>query len=519
MSKDRTTIAISKVSFIRGKGRNLKIASPKLQTSHLTANEVALVRCETALGQKDKGDFEGAQETMRPLWKRVGDRPEIDGLHAPVAAEVLLCAGILTGWIGSKTKDKESQERAKNLISESISYFELAGDQKKIAAARTEIAYCYWREGELNEARIMLQAALQKLTTAGTTRARALLKLITVEFSSARFHEALRILTDNESLFVKINDLTTRGVYHGQLAIALRNIAALEQRVDYCQRAIAAFQKADECFRLARNPVFRADVKNNAGLLLSNLERFTEAHRSLDEARRLSVSFKDKARTAQVDESRAQVFLAQGKPEQAEAVARRSALALEKSGQQILLADALITQGIASARSGKQARAQFILQRAYEIATQVGALDKAGLAALTLIEEVDHLSLTTMQAAYDRAHEWLSKSGTKEIIFRMNEAAGKLASSVRGELSAEKATEILLRKPGCLQERVLGVEREMIKQALAQANGSVTHAASSLGLSYQALAYIITARHKELLKERSPVHRRRARTRRETKTT
>ena len=489
----------------------MKIASPKLHTTHLTANDEAMLRCEAALLQKDRGDYEGAQEIMRRLWKGVGQRPEVDGLHAPVAAEVLLCAGILTSWIGSKTQTQALQENAKNLISESISYFESAGDQKKVAAARTELAYCYWRVGQVEEARIMLGAALQKLTTVGVTRARALLKLTTIEFSSSRYHEALRILTENEILFEKINDLTTKGVYHGQLAIALRNIATSEKRPDYFEQAVSEFQKAEGFFKQARNPVFRADVKNNAALLLSNLSRFKEAHRLLDEARRLAVSFKDKARVGQFDESRAQVFLAQGKPEQAEAVARRAANALEKSGHKILIADALTTQGIASARSGKPARAHFVLQKAYEVAVEVGALDKAGLAALTLIEEVENLSPNTLQAAYDRAHEWLSKAGKKEILFRLNKAAGKLASSVRGELSAEKATEILLSKPGCLQDRVLGVEREMIRQALGHANGSITHAATSLGLSYQALAYIITARHKELLKERSPVRRRRAR--------
>lgn len=485
----------------------------------MTVNEEALFRCETALGQKDKGDFEGAQETMRRLWRRVGERPDVSGLHAPVAAEVLLCVGILTGWIGSKTQNKDSQEIAKNLIGEAISYFESVGDQKKIAAARTEIAYCYWRDGELEEARIMLRAALQKLTTAGNTRARALLKLTTVEFSSSRYHEALRILTDNEPLFQKINDLTTRGVYHGQLAIALRNIAKSEKRVEHIQRAVAEFQKADRYFKLARNPVFRADVKNNAALLLANLSRFKEAHRALDEARRLSVSCKDKARTAQFDESRAQVFLAQGKPEQAEAVARRAASSLEKNGHKILIVDALLTQGIALARSGKQHRAQFILQKAYEIAIQVGALDKAGLVALTLIEEVNELSPATLQAAYDRAREWLSKSQKQEVLARLNEAAGKLASSVRGELSAAQANEILLNKPGGLQQRLLDVEREIIKQALGQADGRVTHAASLLGMSYQALAYVIAARHKDLLKERSPVRRRRTRTPGELKRT
>ncbi len=495
------------------------MASPKLQTSQLTANDAALQRCEAALIQKDVGDYEGAQKIMQRLWRGVGHRPEIEGLHPPVAAEVLLCAGILTGWIGSKTQNQTSQETAKNLISESIAYFEAVGDQKKAAAARTEIAYCYWRDGHLDEARIMLRAALQKLTTVGTSRARALLKLTTVEFSASRYHEMLRILTDNAALFAKINDLTTKGVYHGQLAIALRNIGNSEQRTEYFRRAVAEFQKADECYRLARNPVFRADVKNNAALLLANLARYKEAHKSLDEARRLAVNFKDKVRVSQIDGSRAEVFLAQGKPQKAELAARRASLALEKSGQQILTVGALITQGIASARSGKQERAQFILQRAYEMAIQVGVLDRAGLAALTLIEEVDDLSPSTMQAAYDRAHEWLSKSGNKEILFRLNEAAGKLASSVRGELSAEQATEIILSKPGSLQDRVLNVEREMITQALAQANGSVTHAATSLGLSYQALAYIIAARHKDLLKERSPVRRRRARSSKELKQT
>lgn len=469
--------------------------------------------------QKDVGDYEGAQKIMRGLWSGVGQRPEIDGLHPPVAAEVLLCAGILTGWIGSKTQNQKSQEIAKNLISESIAYFETVGDQKRTAIARTEIAYCYWRDGHLDEARIMLRAALQKLTTVGTSRARALLKLTTVEFSASRYHEALEILTDSSTLFENINDLTTKGVYHGQLAIALRNIGRSEQRTDYFRRAVAEFQKADECYRLARNPVFRADVKNNSALLLANLARFKEAHKCLDEARRLAVNFKDKARVSQIDESRAEVFLAQGKPQKAEVFARRAASALEKSGQQILTVGALITQGIASARSGKQERAQFILQRAYEMAIQVGVLDRAGLAALTLIEELEDLSPAIMQAAYDRAHEWLSKSGNKEILFRLNEAAGKLASSVRGQLSAEKATEIILSKPGFLQDRVLNLEREMITQALAQANGSVTHAASSLGLSYQALAYIIAARHKDLLKERSPVRRRRARSSRELKRT
>ena len=104
---------------------------------------------------------------MRPLWRGVGERPDTQNLLPDVAAEVLLCTGILTGWIGSRNKIKGAQEIAKNLITESISYYESQNEIKKVAQARTEIAYCYWREGEVNEARIMLHEALERLTAPG----------------------------------------------------------------------------------------------------------------------------------------------------------------------------------------------------------------------------------------------------------------------------------------------------------------------------------------------------------------
>jgi DNA-binding NtrC family response regulator len=114
-----------------------------------------------------------------------------------------------------------------------------------------------------------------------------------------------------------------------------------------------------------------------------------------------------------------------------------------------------------------------------------------------------------MQAAYQQARAWLASLQEQDVILRLNEAAGKLATSLRGEMSAEEATEILLVKPGDLQQRLLQVEGDMIRQALAQANGSVTHAATLLGMSYQALCYIMESRHKDLLKVRTPIRRRR----------
>jgi tetratricopeptide (TPR) repeat protein len=486
----------------------MRITSRKLNTAHLSANEEALVRCQAAIELKDQGDYEGARQVMRPFWKQIGLRPVTKGLHASVAAELLLCTGILTRWIGSKNKIEGSQEIAKNLISESIAFHESAKDLRKIAAARVELACCYWREGALNEARIMLCDALEKLTIEGNTRAAALHALAVVEWSSSRYGEALKILTENALLFNKITNQTIKGTYHNQLAIVLRKVGTAEKRDDYLQRAISEYEKADHFFKLARNNPYRADVKNNLGFLLYKLSRLTEAHEYLEQARRLRVRIKDKVGVAQIDDTRAQVLIAEKKFKKAEAVARGAVRVLEKSGHQCLLADALITHGIAIARLKQTERAQFTFQKAIEVGHQVGALNKAGLAALTLIEELDELSADTLYAAYDRASEWLAKSQSQDILLRLNAAARKVFTNIRGELKPEVATETVFNTPCTFPLEVLKFEAGLIRQALAQANGSVTHAAQLLGMTYQGLAYVIGSRHHDLLKARSPIHRR-----------
>ncbi|MFN2491797.1 MAG: helix-turn-helix domain-containing protein [Pyrinomonadaceae bacterium] len=486
----------------------MRITSQKLQTSHVTANEEALLRCETALELKDKGDYQGARQAMGPLWCGLGQRPETGHLYSTVAAEVLLCTGILTRWIGSKEQVSESQYIARDLISESITFYESAGDFKKVAAARAELAYCYWREGALDEARIMFNEALKRLTTEGNTRANALLGLAVVEWSDARFTEALRILTDNVSLFNRITNHATKGAYHSQLAMVLRKLAPLEKRDDYFKRVLKEYEEADHHFKLAHNIVFRADVKNNIGNLCRELFRFKEAHEHLQQARRLRAGAKDKVGIAQIDDTRAQVLIAEKKYKEAEAVARSAVHVLEKSGHQCLLAATLITHGIALARLKQTERAQFTLQRAIEVAHQVGALNKAGLATLTMIEELDELSPDTLCAAYDRASEWLSKSQSPDLLLRLNLAARKIFSTVRAEPKPDDATEAVFNQTCDLQHEVLKFEGGLIRHALAQANGSVTRAASRLKMSYQALAYVIESRHKDLLKERSPIRRR-----------
>lgn len=488
----------------------MKLTTPKAETSHLAPNEQALRRCQDALEFRDRSDYQGARDVMEPLWERVGERPKLKGLDDGVRAEVLLTVGILTSWIGSKEGIENAQEIAKNLITESIGLYQTLGDMTKVAASRAEIAYCYFREGALDEARIMLTEALQLLTAKGSTRARALLKLVVVEWSSSRYNVALDLLNVNAGLFKKITNHNIRGIYHNELGVVLRYLAESDRfnRETLLRRALKEYKEADHHFHLAKNKVLRACVKNNVGLTLLHLHRFKDAHEYLGRARRLSVSAKNKLQTAVIDENTAQVLVAEGKLKEAEAIARHAVRVLDKTGHQGFLADALITHGTALARLGKSEQAQFTLQRAVNTAHQVGALNKAGLAALTLIEEIEDLGPDVLEQAYDRASEWLATSQSQEVLQRVIAVSKKIRVSPVAEMHVEGVTEPPLNITCDLNEEKLKHERELIRQALAKVDGRLTRAASLLNMSYQGLAYIIEKRHPDLLKERSPVRRR-----------
>jgi hypothetical protein len=213
-------------------------------------------------------------------------------------------------------------------------------------------------------------------------------------------------------------------------------------------------------------------------------------------------------RTAQVDDTRAQVFIAEGKYAQAELTARTAARSFERSGRQCFLAETLTNQGIALARMLEPARAQFIFQQAIEIAHEAGSLNRAGLAALTMIEEIDMLPREIQTVAFEQAQEWLASSESPDIKPRLKAVRKKLATQRQIKPQSVDVREVLFNKRYDLEAEVLTFQRGLISQTLAKVNGKVTHAAKWLGVGYQRLAYIIENDYPDLLKKRTPVRRR-----------
>ncbi|HEY0545683.1 MAG TPA: helix-turn-helix domain-containing protein [Pyrinomonadaceae bacterium] len=473
----------------------------QLENPHLSHSQRAELSCEIARQLEDAGEYESAREALSEFWQDISDKPKVGGLSQNLAAELLLRAGTLTGWIGHARQLQDAQEQAKNLITESIRLFDSLKYTKKILEAQTELAYCYWREGAYDEARDILKGVIDQLTTDSELKAKAVLRIAIVEGTANRYHDALRILTDYAPLFEKINNHTVKGGYYTALGLFLKNLAASEHRADYLDRAFIEYAAASYHFEQAGHVIYLANVENNLGFLYYKAGKFAEAHEHLERARRLLVSRKDNGTLAQVDETRARVFLAQRQNLKAEHAARAAVTILEKGGRQSLLAEALTTQATALARLGHHEQSSLTFYRSIEVAHQSGALNDAGLAALTLLEELgEHLDAEETQSAYQHAYEWLISSQHEETLRRLLYVSMKIMS-----FGKEQELEV----KGTLRDILHSYEAKLIKQALQRAGGVVTQAARLLGISHQSLVCILKNRHRELLKERTPAVKRR----------
>jgi tetratricopeptide (TPR) repeat protein len=442
----------------------LRASLRELENPNLSVGGKAELCCELAKKFEHKGEYEEARRVLGDYWQRIGERPKLAGLEPGTAGEVLLRAGVLTGIIGSNNQITGAQERAKDLLTESHRIFQTQRNKKKIAEAQTELALCYWRTGEIDEARDLLKEALSSLTIDSELKAKAIIRMAIVERGVAHHEKALRILTNHARLFERIHNHTLKGSYYDTLGNALEDLSVLKKRRDYVDRALIEYAASSYHFEQAGHRRYLASVENNLGVLYFKINRCDEAHEHLDRARRIFLSLKDVGTVAQVDETRACVFLQQGRVTDAERVARLAVQNQEKTGRHALVAEALITHGKALARLKNYGASLFAFRRSADLSEHTGNITRAADAAL---------------AAF------------KEIGEQLMVSEGGQALSGRGWVHDKRS-----------------MEHDLIKIALQNAKGSVTHAARDLGISYPALSYMLRTRYKDLLKYRTPIRRR-----------
>lgn len=410
----------------------------RLDDSTIPYAERARRRCQLAKDLESAGNYEAARGAMSGLWARVGERPRLDGLDETTIAEVLLRAGCLTGWIGRAQQLEGAQELAKGLINESLRLFEQLALPDKIAEAHTDLAYCDWRRGAFDEARIGMRTALTYLADSSTDqKAITLIRSATVEISAKDYREALRLLDSMSPLMAASHDHALKGKFYMNLGIVLKELSVSEQNVQYRDRALIEHEAAIFHLGKAGHTQYRANTENNLGFLMLTAGKFQDAHNHLTTAYRLFLSLKDKASAAQVQETQARLCLANNRNAEAERLARAAASIHEQGDELALLAEALTTQGKALARLHKHLDAKVALSRAADVADQAGDSEGAVDAYLTLIEELGQvLSDEELSKTWESIDFRLTDTPQYDTLQRLRAASRRMLLSRRTTATA-----------------------------------------------------------------------------------
>ncbi len=283
------------------------------QTRGLNLVERAKLCCRVAKHLEKAGEYEAACEALGEFWPEHRGQPTVEGLDRATAAEVLLRAGALAGWLGSAHQAEGGQETAKNLLTQSVEIFEGLGQTEQIAEARGELALCYWREGSYDEARISLVTALSFLQDEAELKAALLIRAGIVEVWTRRFTEALRLFNEAAPLLERSEDHALKGAFHNEFAALFLRLGLGDDRNDYLDRALIEYAAASFHFEQAGNNRYQASVENNLGFLFFTLKRYSETHEHLNRARSLCLELDDQVHLAQINETRARTLLAEGR--------------------------------------------------------------------------------------------------------------------------------------------------------------------------------------------------------------
>jgi len=422
----------------------------------LSTSERVQACCTIAREHLESGDYEAGCSSLNAWWK-LGDWPMHQGLTNRASAELLLTAGILSGWIAGTRQVHGEQKQAAGLLNGAIALFEQLGDRTRALEARIELAGCYYREGLFDLARSTLRSSLIALpNTECELRGIALIRLASVERHAGRLRDALSLL-DDASLLVDSFTAWTNGRFHSELATTLNHLGISENRQGYFEKALGHYREASRQFEEIGNLRYVAAVENNLGYLLLSLGRLAEAQVHLEKARELFDGFGDSVGCAQVNETLAQLYLSWENPEAAERSIKLAVSSLEGTSEDALLAEALTTQGLILCRLGHRHEAKPIIERARRVAERCGDREAAGKALLIMIEEMsDHLADDERREIGAQANQLLANSQQHATRERLRKCLETIADA-HTKFEAEREQQIHAEKMAALGELSFGV--------------------------------------------------------------
>jgi len=427
----------------------------EIKRAALVERDEVLICCAIAREKIEVGDYDGGCAVLAPWWK-LGEWPNLLGLDGKAAAELMLTTGALSDSIARVQRVPGRQRLAEALISGSLALFTHLGENSKALEAQIELGCCYYHQGLFDIAHATLLSCVERLTNEDDElRTVAFIRLAIVERHSGRLHEALTILKEVSSL--ERISRWTRGRFHTEMANTLKEFGVAEGQRQYFDRALGHYQEASLQFEALQNRRYMAAVENNRGYLLLSLGRFNESEAHLERARSLFGDLGDTIGCAQVDDTLAQLYLADRNYELAQSAIEQAVSTLEGSGDDALFAEALTTQGLILCRLARRQQGKPIIERARRVAERCGDREGAGRALLILIEEMcDQLADDERREIGAQANQLLANSQQHATRERLRKCLDTIAEA-HTRYEAQREQEIHAQKMAALGELSFGV--------------------------------------------------------------
>lgn len=303
-----------------------------------SAQARAIATAKAAREAEMRGEYEVGLLLFSDDWADPRLEPDVAQLPDELAAELRLRFASLLGFQGHLRKIKDSQRRACDILSSTLSTFDRLSIEEKCAECENHIALTYSRTGEYSESRVWLSAALNRdLEPTNIHRLASIMYGMLIDLNERKYADARVTYEQHESTFRSWAGDWIGASFYTNAAVALGEMGSAEE-------AIVCFELAAERAERQMNRPHLASIQNELAHVYMTLGRYERAHAHVDRGIGLYREIGDQSREGMLLDTKAAISLAEGNFAAALKTIEKAIYILRDGENKAFLAEAFATE-------------------------------------------------------------------------------------------------------------------------------------------------------------------------------